>query len=83
MRIYEGFGVFQFVVDSEHNGGNLFKFKHGTGTTLRHDGVTKTAPGYIQLNPALLNDASLLLNKFSVYEPPVTLSDDNVCGKEE
>ena len=83
-RIFEAFGVFQLVPDREHNGGGVFKFKHGNTNTYRTDEIDKTGcSGYIKLNGELMNDANNLLKHFSPCLKPTTLKDPNVFLKKD
>ena len=83
MRIFEGFNVFELVEDIEHNDGKLFSFKHGNTKTFRKDNIGKKYSGYVKLNSELLEDAEKLLDKYSPFESPETLSDVDVFSKKE
>lgn len=83
MKIFEEFGVFNMIVDFNHNDGNLFSFKHGNTNTFRKDNVKGKYSGYLELNPSLLSYASSLLAKFSPFDKPTTLDDFNVFSNQE
>ena len=74
LPIFAGFRVLELVQDSNHNNGQLFKFKHGNGMTYRKDaiGSRKDVSGYIQLSSDLLDKALILSKKYSAFEIPET-----------
>lgn len=76
-RIFAGFGVLNILEDSEHNCGQLFKFKHGNTETYRTDAYAsrKHTSGYVKLNDILFEKANLLLKNFCFDENPILQSD--------
>lgn len=74
LRIFEGFGVFDIIEDSNHNQGKLFYFQHGNGSTYRNDSYAsrKNTSGYIILNPKIAEKAKILNEKYSVFDTPLT-----------
>lgn len=85
MKIFEGFGVFQLIKDINHNNGQIFSFKHGNTETYRNDSVgdSNFVPGYLRLNPDLVDSAKLLLNEFSPFDEPTSLDNKFVFSKNE
>ena len=87
-RIFKSFGVLDIVGDKNHNGGKLFKFRHGNKNrhnTFRNDayGSRKKCSGYIKIKDELKNDAISLLNHFSPFSKPLTNKDPNVFSKSD
>lgn len=74
LPIFLGFKVIELVSDSKHNNGQIFKFKHGKGTTYRKDaiGSRKNVSGYVKLSENLLDKAIILTNKYSAFDVPET-----------
>jgi hypothetical protein len=74
LRIFEKFGVINIIGDPAHNGGQLFSFHHGTGSTMRTDAYAsrKSYSGYIALHPAIIGDAEKIISHFSPFEKPIT-----------
>ena len=72
LRLFKDFGVFNIYPDSNHNQGNLFKFKHGSGNTYRTDAWTSRAKcsGYIVLSSNIIDAAKKLDKTFSAYKTP-------------
>ncbi len=85
VRIFKGFNVFNVVSDRQHNNGQVFSFKHGETATYRTDSCStrQKTPGYITLNPELLDSANALLNSFSPFDTPTTMADKFVFSKED
>ena len=83
IKIFKEFGVFETVEDSDHNDGQLFKFKHGSTDTYRSDKICNNVSGYIKLNNDLVEDAKKLIKNFSPFDKPVTLDDEFVFSKED
>ncbi len=88
LRIFKAFDVLDLVADSNHNNGKLFKFRHGDSNkhnTFRNDAYDsrKKCSGYIKIKNELLNDAKALLSKYSVFDTPLTLKDENVFSKKD
>lgn len=83
-RIFSGFKVINIVEDSNHNDGNLFKFKHGNSSTYRCDAYAsrKKTSGYIELNKNLLKQSETLLKSYSFTDNPITQSDFNYTKEE-
>ena len=79
LRIFHDFGVLSKFVDNDHNGGKIFKFKHSE-KTFRNDSIAKKqlTTGYFCLNSDLHELAERLLNKFSVFDKPLTTRDENL-----
>ena len=75
LRMFEGFGVVRIIKDNEHNEGNVFRFRHGMGNTFRTDAYAsrKSVSGYVELTPAVLNDAIKLNSCFSAFDEPTTM----------
>ena len=79
--------VFDIVEDKTHNGGNLFKFKHGNphngNYTIRTDAFAsrENSSGYIQLNNDIKEDAKILIDNFSPFELPI--SEAEMLSKDE
>lgn len=84
-KIFQGFDVISLIPDNKHNDGNLFKFKHGTTNTFRTDRISskEKCSGYIKLEDDLVESAEILVNKFSPFDKPTSLSDPFVFSKEE
>lgn len=82
MRIFEGFGVFELVEEAEHNDGKIFSFKHGNTQTYRTDKIEKYS-GYLKLRESVKDDARKLVNRFSPFEKPIELSDEDIYSKDE
>lgn len=85
ITIFQGFGVFQLVPDKNHNNNQVFSFQHGTTSTFRTDSVIprQKVPGYVRLNPDLIELAQNLLNSFSAFEIPTSLDNSHVFSKKE
>ncbi len=85
LRIFRGFGVFNIIPDSKHNDGKVFKFHHGTGTTMRSDAYDsgKTISGYVVLNDAVINDATKLNSTFSAFDEPTTMQTEGIYSKRD
>lgn len=81
IRLFSGY-VFDIVEDKNHNGGNLLRFKHGTGS-IRYDicASNKDTSGYIRLNNDIKEDAKKLIENFSPFELP--LSEAEMLSKDE
>ena len=74
LPIFSGFKVFELIPDTSHNDGKLFKFKHGNGETYRKDaiGSRKKVSGYVKLSEDILEKASILNKRYSVFDLPET-----------
>ncbi len=85
VTIFQGFGVLQLVPDKNHNNNQVFSFKHGKTPTFRTDSVVprKKTPGYVQLNPELIDLAKDLLDSFSTFDVPTSLDNSHVFSKQE
>lgn len=85
LRIFRGFNVIKIVPDSLHNGGNVFRFHHGNGTTMRTDAYDsgKKISGYVELNDCVKEDAIKLNNAFSVFDKPTTMLTEGIYSKRD
>ena len=85
LRIFKGFGAVKVVSDPNHNAGKLFKFHHGTGTTLRSDAYDsgKKNSGYVMLNDIVIDDAIKLNNSFSAFDIPTTMGTDGIYTRQD
>lgn len=83
MNIFADFGVLKFVVDEKHNDGNIFSFKHGNSNTFRTDALLKTRhSGYITIVDNLVKKTEKLLSKYSAFDVPHSMADDDCYSKE-
>ncbi|MFA5471768.1 MAG: hypothetical protein WC219_06960 [Acholeplasmataceae bacterium] len=85
ITIFQGFGVFQLIEDRSHNNNQTFSFKHGNTPTFRTDSVVprKKIPGYIRLNPNLVDATNALLASYSPFDIPTSLDNSHVFSKKE
>lgn len=83
LNIFKQFGVLELVEDHLHNGGMLFSFQHGNTNTQRSDVIGKDFSGYVCLKENLIECAEKLLSKYSPFELPETMGDDDVYSKEQ
>ncbi len=85
LRIFRGFGVLKIVPDASHNGGQVFKFHHGTGNTMRSDAYDsgKSVSGYVVLRDEVLADAIKLNNSFSAFDEPTTMQTEGINSKRD
>ena len=69
-------GVIKIHADSKHNGGRLFSFHHGNGTTMRNDAYDsgKKCSGYVELSDNVIVSAKKLIAKYSAFDEPTTMS---------
>lgn len=83
-RIFQKFGVFDIIGDSNYNDGHLHVFHHNK-LTKRNDAYKSRAKysGYVKLNEKLTEKAILLTNKYSCFEEPITLADDEVLSNDD
>lgn len=85
IKVFKGFGVFKIVPDKNHNDGRIFRFKHGNTETYRSDKIAsgKNCSGYVSLPEDLLESAKILVDKFSPFDQPTSMSDKYVFSKED
>lgn len=85
LRIFRGFGVLKIVPDSSHNGGKVFKFHHGNGTTMRSDAYDsrKNISGYVMLSDEVADDAIKLNNSFSAFDKPTSMQTEGINSKRD
>lgn len=85
LRIFRGFGVLSIISDPDHNDGNLFKFHHGNGETIRTDAYDsgKKNSGYVILNETLNASATKLINNFSIFDSPTTMNTEGINSKRD
>ena len=87
-KIFKGFDVIDLISDINHNEGKVFSFRHGDSEkhdTYRKDIVSKeyNCSGFIKLNEKLIVDADNLLQNYSPFNKPISLSDENIFSKED
>ena len=72
--IFSKFKVFDTIEDIDHNGGKVFKFRHGNGETYRTDSVVsrKEIPGYLKLSDNIIEKAKILNSTYSTFDKPET-----------
>lgn len=85
LRIFRGFGVLKIVPDFSHNGGRVFKFHHGNGTTMRSDAYDsgKNISGYVMLRDEVVDDAIKLNNNFSAFDEPTSMQTEGINSKRD
>lgn len=85
LKIFKGFNVFEIKKDDSHNGGKIFKFRHGNEDTYRTDAYDsrKTVSGYVTLNENLINDAIKLNENFSAFSKPTTMETEDIYSRED
>ncbi len=71
LRIFSEMGILILVEDSNHNDGNLFRFKHGDTNTYRTDAYKSRAnvSGYVEINSIVYDSTVKLLDIFSLFSP--------------
>ena len=85
LRIFRGFGVVSIIADPYHNGGQLFRFHHGTRTTMRTDAYDsgKSVSGYVVLKDSVVADAKKLIDNFSAFDSPTTMNTEGIYSKRD
>lgn len=83
-RIFQEFGVFEIIGDPDYNGGHMHVFHHGK-STKRNDAYKSRAKysGYVKLSGKIIDKAILLTEKYSCFEKPITLADDDVLSNDD
>lgn len=84
LRLFCNFGVLNIIGDANHNGGNLFRFRH-TGQSYRNDAYKSRAKisGYICLNPEITEAAERLDNSFSAFDIPTKENDEYIANRQD
>lgn len=85
MTIFQGFDVLKFKADRNHNNNQTFSFRHGNTNTYRTDSVVsrELVPGYVILNPELIEATNALLSKYSPFDTPTSLDNSHVFSRKE
>lgn len=85
LRIFRGFGVLKIIPDEYHNDGHIFKFHHGTGTTMRSDAYDsgKSISGYVVLSDDVVDNAIKLNNNFSAFDEPTSMQTEGINSKRD
>lgn len=85
LRIFEGFGVIEYHADPNHNDGNIFSFRHGSGNTFRNDSYKSRSktPGYITLAEKVKPSAKLLNAQFCAFDKPTSMQSEFILSQED
>ena len=83
-RIFTAFGVFNSVVDRNHNDGKLFRFLHSE-ETYRNNAIFSRGnfPGYIKLDVTLIDSLQELFKEYSLYDEIIKIDNKTVFTKHE
>ena len=85
LRLFSNFGVFNLKEDRAHNGGQLFSFLHCRPSTYRNDAYQsrKNHSGYVTLSSAVEESAKKLIDRFSVFDKPTKMDNDEILSKRD
>lgn len=85
LRLFEDFGVFKLTEDPAHNSGRLFSFLHCSPSTYRNDACKsrKKVSGFVKLSDSVISAAQSLSEKFSPFDQPTTMANDEVPLKRD
>ena len=88
LRLFHGFGVLKIYGDNQHNGGHLFRFRHGNPSahaTYRNDAYESHAhfSGYVKLNESVVEYAEMLNAEYSAYDTPTKMDSDGIMSQRD